>query len=254
MKRLLFFSVLSIFYLTISAQTNTWNGNNGSWSTAAFWSLNHAPNINEDVIIPTGSTVYLDVDGFAKSITLQGNAIFNFTNNSGLDFTFTNASSFSAGSTFNWLYGFMKGGGTLTLNGTTVLTGPQHMFLRENTTLINNGTILYQGTGRFYLEDGTLNNGPNGVIDLQTASGNIDYSAGPGAHVFNNQGLLKRTGTGEVWVNAEFHNNGGTISVEGGNLVFKYLPKYLTNGTYNVSPGSELTFYTRYMKQYFQEL
>ncbi len=248
MKRLLLFSILSILCLTISAQTNTWNGNNGSWSTAAFWSLNHAPNINEDVIIPTGSTVYLDVDGFAKSITLQGNAIFNFTNNSGLDLTFTNASSFSAGSTFNWLMGTIKGGGSLTLNGTTILTTnadpSQHRFVDENTTINNNGTMLYQGNADFYLLDGTLNNNSSGIIDLQTAGGSITYSNNSGVHLFNNQGLLKRTGTGEVWVTAEFHNNGGTISVEGGNLVFNYLSKYLTNGTYNVSPGSELTFLT----------
>ncbi|MDY0102045.1 MAG: T9SS type A sorting domain-containing protein [Lentimicrobium sp.] len=242
MKRLLLFSMLSLFCLTISAQTNTWISSNGDWSTASKWSLNVVPTSNHDVVIPAGAIVNLDIDGFSKSITLQGNAIFNFTDNSGHDLTFTNASSFSAGSTFNWLYGTMKGGGTLTLNGTTVLTGFQHKFVQENTTINNNGTIFYQGTGRFYLVDGTLNNGPNGVIDLQTASGNIDYSAGPGAHVFTNQGLLKRSGTGEVWVTAEFHNNGGTISVEGGNLVFNYLPKYLNNGTYNVSPGSELTF------------
>jgi hypothetical protein len=243
MKRLLLFSILSLFCLTISAQTNTWISSNGDWSTASKWSLNVVPTSNHDVVIPAGASINLDIDGYAKSITVQGNAIFNFTNGSGRKLSFTNASSFSAESTLNWTYGTMRGGGTLTLNGTTVFTAESHKFITEGTTIINNGILNYQGSGRLYISDGILTNASTGIIDLQTANGNIVYSE-TGSHIFNNEGLIRRTGSGRVDISAEFHNNGGTISVEGGTLFINGLKSYLTNGTYSVASGSTFQWNT----------
>src|SRR5690606_6602372 len=119
------------------------------------WSLNIVPNQDHDVVIPAGSTVLLNVDGNTKSITLQGNAIFNFINTSSLKLSFTNASTFSAASSFNWSGGTIKGGGTLTLNGTTVIT-PENTYhfkrIEENTTIINNGTLLQQGNAKILIK------------------------------------------------------------------------------------------------------
>lgn len=241
MKRLILFSALSIFFLTISAQTNTWISANGNWSNSNKWSLNHVPNANEDVVIPAGSDVNLNMDGYTKSITTHGNAIFNIPDGAGTKLSFTNASSFSADSTFNWGFGTLSGGGTLTLMGNTFLISANSKLLTEGTTIINTGTIAIQGTGSLYIYDGVLTNTASGVINLQSPFGNIDYFD-TGSHVFNNEGLIKRTGTGDTHISAEFHNNGGTITVEGGNLIFDFLTKYFTNGTYNVNAGSDLTF------------
>ena len=241
MKRLILFSALSIFFSTISAQTNTWISANGDWSNSNKWSLNHVPNANEDVVIPAGSDVNLNMDGYTKSITTHGNAIFNIPDGAGTKLSFTNASSFSADSTFNWGFGTLSGGGTLTLMGNTFLISANSKYITEGTILMNIGTIAIQGTGSLLISDGILTNTASGVINLQTPYGNIDYD-GAGSHVFNNEGLIKRTGTGDTYISAEFHNNGGTISVEGGNLIFDTLAKYLTNGTYNVSSGSAMIF------------
>src|SRR5690554_268095 len=241
MKQLLLFSVLSIFCLKISAQTNTWVGNNGYWETAGNWSLNLVPNQNHDVIIPTGSTVLLNVDGYTKSITLQGNAIFNFIDTSSLKLSFTNASSFSAASNFNWSGGTITGGGTLTLNGTTVITPENTYYVKRiegNTTIINNGIILQQGSADFIIKDGTIINRASGVIDLQVEGADIVRHANPLTNLIINEGTIKRTGTGRVDIEIGFENNGGTISVEGGTLRINGLSNNFTDGIYNVATGS----------------
>ena len=89
MKQLLLFSVLSIFCLTISAQTKTWIGPSGGYfSNAANWDPSGVPGSTNDVIIPTGSNVILD-GATIKSFDIQGNSQVNMTNT----VYFTNTSS-----------------------------------------------------------------------------------------------------------------------------------------------------------------
>lgn len=243
MKRLLLFPIFSIFWISISAQTNTWTAINGDWNTPGNWSLGQVPTPSHDVIIPTGLTINLNSNAHTKSITVQGNAVLNMPAGGGYQLSFTNASSFSAASTLNWGYATMGGGGTLTLSGTTNLVSGNHKFIAEGTTIINKGTINHDDTGNIYIYDGTLTNAPSGVINLKTASGNISYSQ-TGSHIFNNEGLIRRTGTGRVDISAEFHNNGGIITVESGTLYINGLKSFLNNGIYNVAADATFQWNT----------
>ncbi len=243
MKRLLLISILSIFWIAISAQTNTWTAPNGTWNTPSNWSLGQVPTPSHDVIIPTGLTVNINSNAFTKSIAVQGNAVFNIPDGGGYQLSFTNASSFSAASTLNWNYGTMGGGGTITLSGTTNFISSGNKFITEGTTIINTGTINDEGSGNIYISDGVLTNAASGVINLQTANGNINYSQ-TGSHIFNNEGLIKRSGTGRVDISAEFHNNGGTITVESGDLYINGLKSYLNNGIYNVAADAAFRWNT----------
>ncbi|SRX54185.1 hypothetical protein [Aequorivita sp. CIP111184] len=115
MKRLLFFSVLSIFCLTISAQTKTWVGPvGGSFNVAANWNPAGIPGTTNDVIIPSESNLIINGAPSIKSIALQGNSVATMTNH----LTFTNASSIATNATINWTFGTFSGSGTLTNNGT----------------------------------------------------------------------------------------------------------------------------------------
>ncbi|WP_169718942.1 beta strand repeat-containing protein [Aequorivita capsosiphonis] len=240
MKRLLFFSVLSIFCLKISAQTNTWTGSgaNNNWNTTLNWSLNSVPTAAQDVVIPTGFTVDLNVSGSTKSITLQGNSTFNISNS----LSFTNPSSFGSNTTINFSNGDIKGGGTMTNNGIINFITGNSKYIFGNTVLDNLGKIKFTGTGIVYINDGTINNQTLGIMDLQTAGGNISYTAGA-THKINNSGLIKRTSnTGDVNIIAELHNNGGTIAVETGSLTFNFGLIKLTGGVYNVSNNASLNW------------
>src|SRR5690606_23020122 len=91
MKRILFLWMLCLT-ITSYAQTNTWTGAgaNTNWNTVANWSLNAVPTAANDVVIPTGFTVNLNVAGTTKSIVVQGSSTFNIASS----LSFTNASSF----------------------------------------------------------------------------------------------------------------------------------------------------------------
>ncbi|MEZ4792208.1 MAG: hypothetical protein R2783_01640 [Gelidibacter sp.] len=136
---LLIFALFCASYMTVNAQTNTWTGNaDTNWGTAANWSLNAVPTATNDVIIPTGKTVNLNVAGTTKSIVLQGNSTLNINNT----LSFTNASSTAANATVNWGGASINGDGTLTNNGTLNMVGGTKSF--GGATVINNaGTINY---------------------------------------------------------------------------------------------------------------
>ncbi|SHL55776.1 Purple acid Phosphatase, N-terminal domain [Flavobacterium flevense] len=69
---LIFF--LFFFHVVVFAATKTYTGaNNGNWSTASNWSPSGVPNGTDDVIIPSGKIVVLDVLSVAaNSITVSG--------------------------------------------------------------------------------------------------------------------------------------------------------------------------------------
>jgi hypothetical protein len=55
-----------------------------NWNNTDNWDTNLAPTAADDVIIPTGFTVTLNVSGSVKSIDVQGTSVFekmNFTSN-----------------------------------------------------------------------------------------------------------------------------------------------------------------------------
>ena len=238
MKNLLFFlTILCISLSSLTAQTITWTGagDGTNWSDVNNWDLVAVPTATNDVVIPTGFSVTLNVAGSVKSIDLQGTSTFNINTN----FTFTDASNLGDNSIVNWASGILNGGGTLTNHGTINLITTTAKIISGNTTLNNTGTINITTTGDLYITDGVVNNQESGIIDLQSDGGNITFSGGT-THILNNSGTIKITGVGFVSILAELHNNNGTITVESGILILNNPTIVLTSGVYNVSSGGEL--------------
>jgi hypothetical protein len=235
MKRFLFLLMLCVG-LTSYAQTNTWTGAGGNtnWNNTANWSLNAVPTASNDVVIPTGFTVDLNVAGVTNSIVIQGNSTFNMSNN----LSILAASSFATNVTVNWNTNSLLGGGTLTNNGTIILNTAGYRYISGGTTLTNNGTVTMPDAGYFYLYDTSVfNNTASGVFDFQSDA-IISYS--DTNHNFINAGLIKKTaGDGNATIQAILTNT-GTISVENGTLLMNSLAKTFNGGVYNVSTDSAL--------------
>ncbi len=117
MKRVLLIGIVGLFFNVIAiAQTNTWDGSNGTnWATAANWSLNLVPTAAHDVVININAAI--DVDATPpnlKSLTISGNATVSFTcSGATRTITITNTGtgfSIATGSSLI-LYGQNAGGG-----------------------------------------------------------------------------------------------------------------------------------------------
>ncbi len=135
-------------------------------------------------------------------------------------------------------------GGTLTNLGDITVTGDGSKYINDQSTLNNEGTMLFQGTGEFVIDDGTINNQSTGIMDIQSPYAYFTYGNGA-THILHNYGLIKnKIATGTQTIEVELQNHNGTISVENGTLYLYGLSKYLTDGTYNVSPGARLYWYT----------
>jgi hypothetical protein len=186
---------------------NVWNGNsNTSWTNAANWSKGVAPTINDDVLIPAGTTnqpTLAGTGGRARSVTVQTGATL-----------------------------------TITAAGILLINGSDKQGFYNQGTVTNNGNISIGNTSStgFYgiVNAGNFNNGSTGKINIDRASisaffaqenninnaGTITVGAlvyisnlimNEGAGLFNNNtgGILK--GAGDIYVN-RFVNAGGTLS------------------------------------------
>ena len=244
MKSLIPFVVACFFYFTSSAQTNTFTStSNQNWTTVANWSLGVLPTSAHDVIISSGSTITINQNVSVKTLTVQNTATVILSG--GQDVNLLNASTFALGSTFNWVYGTIKGGSTVNFNGTVNLSSANHKFLKEYTTINNNGLITIQGGGNFYLSPGSINNLTTGIINLQSTSGGTIYSGtNADPNILTNTGLIKKSSTGTTVIDAQLKNNSGTILVESGVLTFSGRAKTLTNGIYNVVADARLDWNT----------
>ena len=235
MKQLLFFCALVLSGFSVWAQTNTWTGAvNQNWNSAGNWSLG-IPTDAHDVVIPTGSTVNVNIAALINSIVVEGTSTLNISN----PIDFFAASSFSSGTTANWSSGSLTGSGTLTNNGTINLLTANNKSITSGKILNNEGTINIAGTGDLYITDGVVNNQLSGVIDMQTDAGNLSYSSSA-PHILNNFGLIKRTtSTGAAIIECDLVNS-GTLSVESGTMNLSNANIALNGGIYNVFAGCVL--------------
>jgi len=158
--------------ITVS-QTITWTGSgtNNNWNNTDNWDLGVIPSATNDVIIPSGFIVIINISATTQSIVVAGNSQLTISNT----LSFTTASSFAPDVTTNWVSSNLIGGGTLTNMGTLNILSVNSKSILEDTTLSNTGTINITGTGDLLITQGTLNNIETGVIDMQTAGGNIGF-------------------------------------------------------------------------------
>lgn len=241
MKRFLLFVTLFAISFVLIGQTITWTGagDGTNWSDHNNWDLTTIPTATNDVVIPDGSTLTINVAALAKSIEVQGASMLTIAHN----FTFTDASILSPNVTVNWVYGVLTGGGTMTNQGTIDFTSTNIKSIIGNTVLNNEGIINITSAGGLYITDGVVNNQTNGIIDIQWDGVAMAYSGGS-IHNLNNYGTIKKsegTGLSEIHV---LLNNEGIISAESGMMDFRNPNTILNGGIYNVFSGSQLRWYS----------
>lgn len=216
MKQLLFFSILSILCLTISAQERTTlsfivftgNGDGTTWHDPNNWNPPQVPNNYFNATIPTGMTV-----------TNEGTVIF--------------------------INGTINGGGTLINNSVFSFSGVAALSRgTSNISIINNATLLSEVPNNPTVISGgtTITNTATGTITFDGLGMNSDSIDDK---IINNGGVIRSITSFSLSVLTIIENNNGTISVENGNLDFHTglspSANTLNGGTYNVVAGSKLT-------------
>ncbi|QAA81106.1 BspA family leucine-rich repeat surface protein [Aequorivita sp. H23M31] len=236
MKKLLFFLLFCCLAISgLQAQTITWTGAvNDLYNNPNNWNPAQVPTAANDVIIPTGSTMTINVGASVKSIKVQGTSTVTINNN----LQFTHASSFSSNTTVYWNNSSLYGGGTLTNNGTVNLTTGASRYISGPTTINNNGLFTMPAGGYLYLYDTSVfNNTVSGTFDLQSDAG-LSYNGTE--HSFINAGLFKKSaGSGSSLIQPILTNT-GTIAVESGTMDMYYHAKYFNGGVYNVTADGVL--------------
>lgn len=237
MKKLILL-LLFIIVSTLAIAQTTWTGagTDNYWSNTDNWNTNIVPTAADDVIIPTGFTVFQNLAGSIKSIVLQGNSVLEM----GYDLIITNPSTFGVNTIVNWGSGTISGNTTLTNNGqiNTVTFGST---ISGGITLNNQGIITTESNLTIG-NDCILNNPTGSTINLK-GPGYLTSSGG-NLGVFNNAGLIKKTtGVGSA-IQALMNNNNGTIQVEEGLLVIHFEEKNFNDGFYNVFAGATMNWET----------
>ncbi len=169
--------------------------------------------------------------------TIDGN--LNWNNRVSIPDEESASFSFSGLGKFNWTASQLDGGGTLVNQSKLYLTTTSNKSIKDNSILNNESELIIESSGDLYIVDGEVNNQVGGIIEMQTAAGNITWSGGI-MHILNNYGIIKRTTTeGEAQIHVLLTNYGGEVSVESGVLSFQNaIGKNLIGGTYNVSSGA----------------
>lgn len=218
--------------------TITWTGAAGpaaaSWHTAGNWDLNRVPAAGDDVVIPdrVGTTSIRYASGTTSLNSLVSSENLLLT---GGDLIVTGAAGTSQlngpltlsggrlqaanGLALNaateWTGGALRG--TILNQATLTLSGTNGKSLQG--TLRNTGTIRHTGTGNLDFENGTLENRPGAVYDLQS---DADFRLFAGTAAFRNEGTFRKSaGTGLTEFRVGFHGTGGTVDVQTGTVILR---------------------------------
>ena len=259
MKRILFFTVLCVSFLTLEAQTITWTGagDGTNWSDFNNWDLSMLPTDSHDVIIPDGSKVTIDQVAYSKSIEVQGASTLTINHS----LQIFNNSLFSENTLVNWRYGGLLGPTepsrdkvVITNYGTMNIDRPEPSFYSPTIfylTFKNEGLINFINGSLIVGTASVLNNQPKGIIDLGEDSFGIGNAYGFGlcCGVVNNYGTILKTKGVDVTSNIVEVNNYGVIVAMSGTIKFLEefqfynSPEGIIKGTASIDI-SELTNYS----------
>ena len=235
MKKNLLSALLIMASTFFYAQTITWTGNTDEfYSKATNWSPEQVPTATNDIVIPTGKTMSVNVEANVKSIKVNGNAKITLNNN----LSFTGASTVGENAGIIWNAGNFYGAGTLTNNGIITLSGNDNKLI-SNSTIVNKGTFTISSSGILYLSAGsTIENAASGTINLNV-DGSLQFSSGQGT--IKNAGVIKKSQSSGLYsLDVPLQNNNGKIIVEKGTLRLNNSLNTFTNGIYNVTEGNVL--------------
>ena len=143
---------------------------------------------------------------------------------------------------FEWSGGTLAG--TITNEGSVTLVGTNDSYLGNRAVFVNAGTIEHAGSGRLGMSEnggGTtrLENLAGGVYDFGTDS-SVYANGCCGALVFDNQGLLRKSGgtnVSAIEAGIAFNNLGGSIEVDSGTLSLGNSPYVQGAGEFTVQLG-----------------
>ena len=244
----------------------------GNWDDPTKWSSGKVPTYVDDVVIDRGAVkvnITVRQDQQALSLTSAGNLIVSagvlrlsapslvtgsLTLGPG---SLSLDKSLTASGNTNWTGGGISG--TFINTGTMVLSGPAVKDLSGE--LDNTGRITQSG-GNLGLTTSTgVINKAGGVYEL---SGTTIIGDGPSigsifGGIFENQGTLEKTGSGQaqfIGSQLNFRETVGTIDVEGGTLSISGIPFAGTGGAtihtaagavFDLSPSSSSSFSGTYL-------
>jgi hypothetical protein len=203
-KKILLTFFLVLVQTVVFGATKTYIGpNNGVWNTAANWSPSGVPSSSDDVIIPTGNTVTVNVNAQAKSIVVVGNLTLATTYTLIVygDFTVTAATTGpnvpegnfkivengNSTTTLIVLGNYINNGKTDFDKGDVIIVG--NLITPETSTLQNLGNVIVGGDiiGDFNLQGSIQTNqqiyavNPNATVTI--TPDNIDKDVVPGTPV-----------------------------------------------------------------------
>jgi len=185
-------SLLVVFFLFIfgvesaTGVTKTWTGGT-NWSWANNWSPSGIPSSGDNVIIPKGFSVTVDVAAACNSLTFTEGGTSSLSVNNGVTLAVTNAVAVNDANTTNSAAN-IQGSGTLTCASVNIGDGTA-----TNTT--------------------TLSEALNSSISTFTISGNLNINSyQPTYNIIRNSSFTETSGT--VTVNGQIttSNNYGTTS------------------------------------------
>ena len=199
---------------TVASPTSVSSITTGNWYTPSTWSGGAVPQTYDNVTISGGTTVHLDANATAGSLTLTGaidtantltiSNTFNWTSNASLTST---AIVMPLGTTtnINGTGSHLINGGSLTNYGAMTMTGPLTTRNGANVTNQSNGSIDIQGD--FQL--GWDGNGPVGTI---ANAGSIVKSSGSGTATLGNGASFPDSGPIQAQSGLLFINSAVTAS------------------------------------------
>lgn len=157
--------------------------------------------------------------------------------------TLTGSATLTLEQSLNWSAGQMGGTGrtVLAVGASSAWSGSGVKDLNNARVLENRGSVLYDGgLIRFGLSNGSsgrIENKAGATFEIQ---GGLSVGRNTGTHVFENAGLLRKTGAGsaEFAGSAVVLDNSGTVSVESGTLNLN--GGGLLGGTWQIGAACEL--------------
>ncbi len=224
--------LLPVGSLTAADVVATWDGSTGNWTDFARWSSNPLYPSNGN----GGFTYDVIIDsGIVTQDLLAGVTIENLTVSGG---SILGEGDLTVNGLYTWTAGTMDGTGTTYLNGgVDISSNAGKNFYRP---MVNAGTLTWSGTGdiRAYTVEATFTNLATGIFDIQSDADFRDAAAvGP---IFNNEGILRKTGGTDLTIFGVIFNNSGTVEAQSGTLAFYAGGTH--SGAFTVSSGATLQF------------
>jgi hypothetical protein len=256
-----------VVHFTVLPFTITWiNPNGGFWDVASNWDTGVVPGVNDDVNInvPGGNAVTFRSGNVTVAaltaitpFTLSGGTL-SITSTGTIDgaFTFTGGTLSGSGTVtvagkFNWSGGAMSGTGTTVSEANLTITVPGVYQTLNGWTLTNTGTATLSGGIRMQIGgNAVINNLSGATFDVQNAAGFQANSQISGNATFNNQGTLRKSGSGTTALGM-IVNNTGTVEVDAGEL--SLTGGGSSTGAFTIGSGATLEPQTYTLQSGFSE-